>query len=69
MKEVTDEGSQIIQELLQTWIAQASRPEGEDVDMDGDTAEQELRILKETVEKYKDRIEGNPWIQNLLTTL
>ena len=71
-KEITDEGSKIVEEFLTTWASQcaAAKSDGEDVVMDNDDdVDREITILKETLEKYRDRIEGNPWIQSLIATL
>lgn len=69
--EVTEEGSKLVQDLMRSWAMQTSQ-DSEDVDMDvgdDDRAEEELSALRQCVEQYKDRIESNPWIQSLLTTL
>ncbi|KAH8110312.1 DNA mismatch repair protein MSH2 [Phellopilus nigrolimitatus] len=70
-QEVTDEGSKIIEEMLQAWASRCanSGQDGDDIVMEGDEVEKDIAVLKECVEKYRTRIEGNPWIQSLLTTL
>ncbi len=70
-QDITEEGSKVIEDLLRSWATQTSQDD-EDVDMDmGDDnkAEEELLALRRCAEQYKDRIESNPWIQSLLTTL
>lgn len=71
-QEVTDEGSKIVEEFLTTWATQcaAAKADGDDIVMETDEdVDREIAILKETLEKYRDRIEGNPWVQSLLATL
>ncbi|TDL24664.1 DNA mismatch repair protein MSH2 [Rickenella mellea] len=67
--DVMEEGSKLIEELLQTWASQCASPD-EDVIMDEDTAaDKDVTILKKCVEQYHDQIQANPWIQSILTTL
>lgn len=71
--EVTDEGIKIVEELLRDWISQKSAQDGEDIIMDDDddelSSDAQLEELKRSVEKFRPQIEGNPWLQSLLTSL
>ena len=69
--EVTNEGSKIVEELLRTWVDRcASSSDGDDIIMEDTSAtDRELSALQQCLEDYRERIEGNPWIQSLLTTL
>ncbi|KLO12951.1 DNA mismatch repair protein MSH2 [Schizopora paradoxa] len=69
--DLIEEGSQVVQDLLRSWATQTSQ-DSEDVDMDmgdDDRVEEDLTSLRRCVEQYKDRIDSNPWIRTLLTTL
>ncbi|KDQ60242.1 hypothetical protein JAAARDRAFT_32621 [Jaapia argillacea MUCL 33604] len=70
-KEVTDEGIQIVEQLLRTWASRIpDEVDGEDVVMSDDTtAEAQLEELKRCFEEFKPRIEANPWVQYLLSSL
>ncbi|KAJ7201637.1 muts domain V-domain-containing protein [Mycena pura] len=65
--EVTDEGIKIVEELFETWAAQPA-VDGEDVIMD-DAAEVQLEELKRCVAQFQPRIETNPWLVSVLTSL
>lgn len=68
-KEVTDDGSRLVEEMLRTWAARCSA-DGDDVVMDdGANEDREFEVLKQCVEEYQERMEGNPWIQELITSL
>ncbi|THH09566.1 hypothetical protein EW145_g1915 [Phellinidium pouzarii] len=69
-KELTEEGSKIVEEMLHLWASRcaSSTENGEDI-MDDDDVDKEIAILRDCVESYRDRIDGNPWVQSLLTTL
>ena len=68
-KDVVEEGSKIVTEFLQAW-ARGSSMDGEDVRMDEDLSdEDQVRALKECLEKFQSRIEANPWVRSLLTKL
>ncbi|KAG8994263.1 MutS-like protein [Tulasnella sp. JGI-2019a] len=72
----TDEGTQLIQEILHEWASrsglQAGRSagdEGEDVEMGGVSPEEQLDVLKRCFEEYRPKVEGNAWCRTLLGTL
>ena len=65
--EVTEEGIQIVQQLLKAW---ASNADGEDVIMADDVSpEAQLEELRMCVEKFRPQIEGNAWLQEMITSL
>jgi DNA mismatch repair protein MSH2 len=67
LPQITEDGIQIIEELLQTW---ASNADGDDVIMsDSLSPEAQLQELKNCVERFRPRIEQSPWLQSMLTSL
>ncbi|KAF7972811.1 hypothetical protein HWV62_17002 [Athelia sp. TMB] len=65
--EVTEEGIEIVQQLLKAW---ASNVDGEDVIMADDVSPQaQLEELRMCVEKFRPRIEGNAWLQEMIQSL
>lgn len=68
-KTETDAGTEIVQAFLKDW---KSRVEGEGSASDGDVSmvsmseEEQLKKLKETVEEYREKFEGNEWVKTLL---
>ncbi|KAG1859584.1 DNA mismatch repair protein [Suillus subalutaceus] len=64
--EVTEEGIQIIEELLKKWASESSADD-EDVMMDDVSHEAQLAELQRCVEEFRPRIEQNAWVQSLLT--
>lgn len=67
LPEVTEEGIQIVEELLRVW---ASNADGDDVIMSDDLAPAaQLQGLKDCVEGFRPRIENNAWLQSMLTSL
>lgn len=71
-KEVTDEGSRIVGELLEAWSSRcaSAKGDGDDVIMgDEDDVDAEISILKQCVEEYQDKISGNPWVQSIISAL
>lgn len=65
--QVTEEGIQIVEELLQAW---ASNADGDDVIMSDDLSPAaQLEGLKDCVEGFRPRIEKNAWLQSMLTSL
>jgi DNA mismatch repair protein MSH2 len=67
LPEVTEEGIQIVQELLQAWTSNA---DGDDVIMSDDLSPTaQLQGLKDCVEAFQPRIENNAWLQSMLTSL
>lgn len=71
--EVIENGVQIVEELLKTWASQtpsASAAHDEDVVMSDDLSpEAQLAELKNCFSAYQERIDSNPWVQSLLTSL
>jgi DNA mismatch repair protein MSH2 len=68
--EVIENGVQIVEELLKTWATRASVADDEDVVMSDDLSpETQLAELKSCFSAYQERIENNPWVQSLLTSL
>jgi DNA mismatch repair protein MSH2 len=67
--DIAEEGIQVVEEILRTWSSGPSPDDG-DVSMSEDLSpEYQLAELRKSFEKYKPRIEGNQWLQTLLTTL
>jgi len=68
--EVTEEGIQIVKELLRTWAEPTSGTGGEDVVMDDElSADTQLEELRLCVEAFPPRIEGNAWGQLMISSL
>ena len=70
--EVIEEGNKIVEQLLRTWASRVSGQDGEDVDMDADTddsPEAQVEELRKCMEQFKSQIEGNAWVQRVLTSL
>ena len=67
LPEVTKEGIQIMEELLQAW---ASDVDGDDIVMSDElSSAAQLKGLKDCVEEFQPRIENNAWLQSMLTSL
>ncbi|KAG6876663.1 hypothetical protein C0993_001408 [Termitomyces sp. T159_Od127] len=69
--EVTEEGLQIMEDFLRTWSSQPSVNDDEDVvmtDVDQD-ADVQLQDLRKCLEEFRPRIEKNPWLQSVLSSL
>ncbi|OAX37509.1 DNA mismatch repair protein, partial [Rhizopogon vinicolor AM-OR11-026] len=66
--EVTEEGIQIIDELLKKWAQSESATDDGDVIMDDMSPEAQLTELRRCVEEFRPRIEQNAWVQSLLTS-
>ena len=73
--EVVEEGSKLVEELLQAWVAQTSTGvrDGEDVVMeDGESdlsPEAQLEELKRCVERFRPQVEQNLWARRVLESL
>ena len=68
--EVTEEGIQIVEELLRTWAESTSGADGEDVVMDDEfSADTQLEELRRCVEAFRPRIEGNARVQSMISSL
>ncbi|KAI0058620.1 DNA mismatch repair protein [Artomyces pyxidatus] len=73
--EVTEAGLQIIEQLLSRWSARMTAPmviddEGEDVVMSDDLSPQaQLEELKACFAEFQPRIDGNQYVQQLLSSL
>ncbi|KAG8936053.1 MutS-like protein [Tulasnella sp. 408] len=77
-KAETDEGTQIVQEVLRDWVSRTSGLAS--VEGDGDVAmassdapemsvEQQLEVLKQCFEEHRSKLESNPWCRTLIETL
>jgi len=70
--DVVEEGTKIVEELLRTWASRTSEQDGDDVimlDADEPSPTAQLEELKRCIEQFRPRIESNPWVQHILTTL
>ena len=71
--DVVEEGTKLVEQLLKTWAARASTQDGEDVVMaendEADDPEAQLAELKKCIEEFRPQLEGNLWVQKVLTTL
>ncbi|KAF8434863.1 DNA mismatch repair protein [Boletus edulis BED1] len=67
--EVTEEGIQIVEELLRTWAESTQDTDGEDIVMEDDFADAQLDELRQCVEAFRPRIEGNAWVQSIISSL
>jgi DNA mismatch repair protein MSH2 len=71
-EEVVSEGVALVEEMLRKWAGGAGIGSDGDVEMSdasGSDAEAQLASLKACVEEYRDRIEGNAWVQGVLASL
>lgn len=69
---MTDEGIKVVEEFLAQWAASnEAAQDGEDIMMGSDDLEgdHELERLKACVGEFLPRIDGNPWLQSVLSTL
>lgn len=57
-KTEVDAGTELVREFLEAWRARA-----------GETEEEQVSALKETVEEYKGRFEGSAWVKGVLASL
>ncbi|TRM69557.1 muts domain V-domain-containing protein [Schizophyllum amplum] len=66
--EVTEEGLQIVEDLLKSW---AGEPDDEDVEMADadDSPEAQLEELKRIVEANREKIDGNEWLKTVIAAL
>lgn len=67
-----EEGTKIVEEFLRTWASRQQNQDGEDVVMtDGeeDTPEAQMAELRKCFDEFRPRIEGNPWVQQVLSSL
>ncbi|KAI0689572.1 muts domain V-domain-containing protein [Cytidiella melzeri] len=71
--EVIEEGSKLVEQLLQTWASQTPVRDGEDIVMaDGEDElgpEAQLAELKKCFEQFRPQLEQNLWAQRLLESL
>lgn len=73
--EVVEEGSKLVEELLQAWVAQTSTSNGDAEDammVDGQeelSPEAQLEELKKCVERFRPQVEQNLWAQRVLESL
>ena len=64
---MTEEGSRIVESMLQDWAdrcASLDSPMGAETETD-----REIALLRESVDKYRDVMTSNPWIQSLVAAL
>ncbi|EPS97986.1 hypothetical protein FOMPIDRAFT_1127467 [Fomitopsis schrenkii] len=70
--EVVEEGTKIVEELLQAWAANSSQADDEDIvmaDDDEPDAAAQLAELKVYFEQFQPRLESNAWVQSVLGSL
>lgn len=67
-QKVTEEGVQIMEELLAAWSS--STQDGEDTIMADDLSpEAQLEELKKCVAEFQPRIQSNEWLRSVITAL
>lgn len=64
-KTETDEGTEIVREFFAAWKSKTAT-EGSDGDVNMLSEEEQLVKLRETVEEFKEKMDGNPWVQAVL---
>lgn len=67
--EVMEEGMQIVEDLLRKWTESIPGTDDEDVVMEDVSAEVQLEELRRCVEAFRPRIEGNAWVQSMISSL
>ncbi|KAJ6491405.1 muts domain V-domain-containing protein [Mycena vitilis] len=65
--EITDQGINIVDELLSAWAQPTG--DGEDIVMEDDSPEAQLEELKRCVAQFQPQIEANPWLVSILGSL
>lgn len=71
-REETEAGTRLVREFLQTWAARVPEPmavDGEDSKSASSSAEEEIKVLKEVAEEFKDRLATNAFTADLLASL
>jgi hypothetical protein len=74
-QEVIEEGSKLIEQMLQTWVSQTTTAthDGEDAVMSEDqdelSPEAQLAALQKCVEQFRPQLERNMWAQKVLESL
>lgn len=67
---VAEEGSDLIKEILDTWLSRTESMEVDNVTtLDEARAQEQLAELRLCFEEFKPRIEANSWCQTLLASL
>ena len=70
---VVEEGMRLVEDLLRTWASSSAVQDDGDVVMGdaeaNETPEAQLEALKKCVEQFRPQLEGNAWVQRLMTTL
>ena len=66
---VMEEGIQIVEDLLRTWAESTSGTDDEDVVMEDVSADAQLEELRRCVQAFQPRIEGNAWVQSMISAL
>ncbi|TCD65445.1 MutS-like protein [Steccherinum ochraceum] len=68
--EIIEEGTNLIQQVLQEWSSsQGSDGDVNMSDEDEDDSDTQLSELRQCMEKYKSRLEANPWVRHVLQSL
>lgn len=70
--EVVDEGTKLVEEVMREWSSTLGDGDVVMMDVDDEDAEnpaKQLEKLRECFAKYQSRLEGNAWVQHLLSTL
>ena len=68
-KEVAEEGMQIVEDMLKTWVSRIADSQ-DAMDVDGENGgfdvDAELAALRNCFEEFKPKTEGNAWVQTIL---
>lgn len=68
-KEETDEGTLIVEEFLRTWKTRVEASQAGAEDEETMSRDLQMEKLKEVVAEYRNKFEGNAWVQAVLTNL
>lgn len=68
-RQETEDGTRLVKEFLQAWAARVPEPIAVDGgETSSSLAEEEIRVLKEVAEEFKDRLEANAFTADLLSS-
>ncbi|KDR73457.1 hypothetical protein GALMADRAFT_100108 [Galerina marginata CBS 339.88] len=68
--DVIEDGISTMKMFFQTWSSSRRQDDDEDIDMEDDaSAQDQLAILKKHVSDLQPLIQGNQWLQSIITTL
>ncbi|KZO98513.1 putative DNA mismatch repair protein MSH2 [Calocera viscosa TUFC12733] len=67
-KEETDAGAQLIKDFYAA-LKERSIADGEEIAMDERTPDEQMAILRATVEQFKSRFEANEWTRDIIAAL